>query len=232
MIYIYSHDVPELDKLLLETLGPKHRFTMIPPSPKEMGEALHAMEVFREAGLHARTQSTRFYRDPVRLYNIIMNSDAVYLSGGNTFEFLKYAQGVGLFDMLADFEEGGGIIVAESAGSIILSPNIATALIPTSSPDEESVRLERFTGMGRIPFHISPHHDSSSKQENDELQALAHYSKIPVIALHDGEGLIIEGDEVTRIVGNPSKYYPDIVPAVNLEPGVVMPKWAGEIPDQ
>ena len=230
MIYIYSHDVPELDELLLETLGSKHRFTMIPPSPSEMGEALHAREVFREAGLHARTQSTRFYRDPNRLHNIIMNSDAVYLSGGNTFEFLEYAHTVGLFEMLEEFEEAGGIIVAESAGSIILSPNIATALIPTSCPDEETVHLESFIGMGRIPFHVSPHHDSESKQENDELQALAHYSKIPVIALHDGEGIIVEGDEITRVVGNPSKYYPEIVPAVILEAGV-MPEWAGEKPD-
>lgn len=206
MLYIYSGDVPELDDALLAALGDKHRLTVIPSALHDMASARYTVGCLRASGLRARLLGTRFYRDPDCLRQVVMNSDAIYLMGGNTFEFLDYAQRVELFDLIHEFEAAGGIVVAESAGSIILSPNIATALIPSSCPDEHLLELEDYTGMGRIPFHISPHYDSaatSAQRDRYELACLARHSAYPVWLLADGEGLIIDGDQVVRVVGEP-----------------------------
>lgn len=231
MLYIYSGDVPELDDALLQTLGDKHRLTVIPSALHDMAAARYALGCLRDAGLRARLLGARIYRDPDCLWQVVMNSDAIYLMGGNTFEFLDYAQQVELFDLIREFEAAGGIVMAESAGSIILSPNIATALIPSSCPDEQEIELEDYSGMGRIPFHISPHYDAegeSVQRDRAELACLARHSAFPVWLLADGEGLVLEGDEVVRVVGKPVLLTADM--AVNMVDDVLvgddcLPAW-------
>jgi dipeptidase E len=220
--------VPELNDKLIEQLGKKHVITTIPANPSDMASAKHATEVFRHAGLRTRLRNARFYRDHRRLYQIIMNSDAVYLTGGNTFEFLDYAHHSDLFEMLEEFEAGGGVILGDSAGSIILSPNIATALIPTTCPDEHHIEMDSYLGMGRIPFHISPHFEPNAdvaENEIDELQALAYVSKIPVKVLQDGEGFIMEGNNITYTVGRPKDLSPNVAPSSNLNTDDLLPEW-------
>ena len=232
MLTIFSGEVPELNAILLEKLGPKHTITTIPASPSDMASAKHFTDYFRHAGLRARLQSARFYRDAKKLKNIINNSDAVYLMGGNTFDFLAYAQRVNLFPMLEHFEANGGIIIGESAGSIILSPNIATALIPTTCPDDHIIELGSYKGMGRIPFHISPHfHPDADVSQNElnELQALAHISKCPVVVLQDGEGLVIEGKEITQKIGQPKILDSETAPPASIDSQAFLPTWAAEV---
>lgn len=206
MLYIYSGEVPELDEALLAALGPKHTLTIIPASTRDMAAAKNVKHSFRSRGIRARLQHLRYYQDAKRLPVILQHSDAIYLMGGNTFELLAYAQRVGLFSLLEEFEARGGIIVAESAGSIILSPTIATASIPTTCPDNNFLKLENLSGMGRIPFHVSPHFHADAKaatQEKRELKALAVHSKSKVLVLADGEGVIVDGKKIVREVGKP-----------------------------
>lgn len=232
MLYIYSGDVPELNDKLVEQLGKKHMITTIPANPSDMASAKHVTDFFRHAGLRTRLRNARYYRDPRRLYQIIMNSDAVYLTGGNTFEFLDYAYHSGLFEILKEFEANGGVILGDSAGSIILSPNIATALIPTTCPDEHNIEMESYVGMNRIPFHISPHFDPDddvAQNEIDELQALAYSSKISVKVLQDGEGFIMEGNNIIHTVGSPIDLDPDVAPSEKQNISELLPVWANTI---
>jgi len=228
VLYIYSADVPALDVAVLQALGPRHSLTVIPVSPRERSSARHVVEYLRQAGLHARLPGSRFFQDPRRLSNIIMNSDAIYLMGGNTFEYLDYARRVGLFDILAGFEAKGGLIMAESAGSIILSPTIIMALVPTTCPDEQLMAMEDFTGMGRIPFHVSPHFDpraAVASCELDELQTLANLTSSTVWVLQDGEGLLVQGEAVIDCIGEPQCLKPQGGAVVDDIPAW-LPDWA------
>lgn len=229
MLYIYSGEVPELNEAVKQQLGSRHTITTIPSALNDMASARHVTDYFRQEGLRTRLLGARFYRDHKRLPTIIRNSDAIYLMGGNTFEFLHYAQHIGLFEMLRAFEHDGGLILADSAGSIILSPNIATALIPTTCPDEHTVELDDYRGMGRIPFHISPHFDplaDIAQHELDELQALAYASKRPVRVLQDGEGFIMDSDGVVRDIGEVRLLSPDTPPPGVLQVDELIPPWA------
>ncbi len=207
MLFIYSGVVPALDRRLRYELGKDHQLFTIPFAPEAHWAALEARDYFEACGINAHALSaSALYGVKQKLRNEIFTSDAVYLTGGNTYQFLAYAREVGLFSMLQAFEALGGVIVAESAGSIILSPNISTAAIPTTCPDENSTGMTEFQAMGRIPFHVSPHYEPESPhadREMDELQTLADLSNASVLVLQDGAGVMLQGDNIVFSTGTP-----------------------------
>ncbi|MBL1261973.1 MAG: Type 1 glutamine amidotransferase-like domain-containing protein [Thiotrichaceae bacterium] len=207
MLFIYSGEVPALDRRLSYELGVNHRLLTISYAVDEPCAALEAREYFRGCGINAHALSKRACHEKSQLRNEIFTSDAVYLSGGNTYQFLAFAKEIGLFSLLQTFESLGGIIVAESAGSIILSSDISTAAIPTTCPDENNASITDFQAMGRLSFHVSPHYDPNAPQATDEmkeLQRLANLSNTPVLILHDGAGIMMQGNEVVFSTGSPT----------------------------
>ncbi|MCF6323293.1 MAG: Type 1 glutamine amidotransferase-like domain-containing protein [Gammaproteobacteria bacterium] len=207
MLFIYSGEVPALDRRLSYELGAKHRLLTIPYAADEYWAALEARDCFRGDGLNAHALSKRACSDKAQLRNEVFTSDAIYLPGGNTYQFLAFAREMGLFSLLQAFESLGGIIVAESAGSIILSSDISTAAIPTTCPDENNIGITDFQAMGRLSFHVSPHYEPDAPQasnEMEELQMLANLSDTPVLILQDGAGIVMQGDEVVFSTGSPT----------------------------
>lgn len=204
MIFIYSGEVPALDRRLRYELGSKHRLLAIPYSPQSCWAAVEARDYFVAADINTHVLNDRAYQQREWLRNEIFASDAIYLTGGNTYRFLEYARSIELFSLLESFEACGGIIVAESAGAIILSREISTAAIPTTCSDENRAGLTDFEGMGRLPFHMSPHFDPTSRHadsELNELQRLADLSSTPVLVLQDESGIVIEENEPVFSVG-------------------------------
>ena len=204
MLFIYSGHVPEIDERLTEILGKNGLITVIPTSPDEHSSAEAIAEYFETIEIKAQTLSKRAYSSKETLKNQILSSSAVYLCGGNTYDFLSFAQNMDLFTTLTILEENAGIIAAESAGSIILSNDISTAAIPTSCPDDNLIGLRYLDAMDRIPFHISPHfdpQDSDAKRDTAELQTLANDSSREVLMLEDGEGFIMQDREITFFQG-------------------------------
>ncbi len=230
MLYVYSGEVPALDELLRRHLGRHGVFTAIPFAAGEAQAADEAAQYFRDVDIPTTALAPQDYADAERVRQEILASAAVYLIGGNTYEFLDYARAIDLFAVLAEFESRGGLIVAESAGSIILSPDIATAGIPSSFPDENTLNLHRLEGMGRLPFHISPHfeHDAHWAQRDlQELQVLADESKLPVVVLEDGEGFVVDGQQISKFFGVEKILVPGGVPPVVAQLSRAMPRLTG-----
>lgn len=205
MLIVYSGCVPELDLVLAKRLAEKGGvLTVIPTTPAEYEVAGYIAEYYLELGIEAQSLSKSDYEDAEHLKQTILSSNAVYLMGGNTYESLAFARSSGLFACLAQLEANGGVIAGESAGSIILSDTIATAGLPTSDPDENTLNMLNFEAMGRLAFHISPHFDYDKEDlavDLDELQTLANTSNQDVLLLEDGEGFVMEGDVIQQFVG-------------------------------
>ncbi len=206
MLFIYSGEVPALDRRLSYELGKNHRFLTIPFAADAYWAALDARDYFRGCEINAHALSKLACNDKSQLRNELFTADAVYLPGGNTYQFLAFAKAIGLFSLLQTFESLGGIIVTESAGSIILSSDISTAAIPTTCPDENSAGITDFQAMGRLSFHVSPHYEPDAPRagnEMEELKRLANLSNTPVLVLQDGAGIVMQGDEIIFSTGSP-----------------------------
>jgi len=206
VLLVYSGCVPELDRILAENLIPNgDKLTIIPVVPSEFREAAYLAGYYEAQGIQVQSLTQSEYENKDYLRQKILASNAVYLMGGNTYEFLDYARTVNLFSILTTLEANGGTIAAESAGSIILSDTIATAGLPTSDVDENTLNLTNLQSMGRLAFHISPHFSPNKRRlETDlvELQQLANTSNQDVLLLEDGEGFYMQGDVIQRFIGN------------------------------
>ncbi len=92
--------------------------------------------------------------------------DVVFVSGGNTFYLLEQVRKSGFNDWLNNMLDHK-VYVGVSAGSIIMTPNIAIASVDDG--DENYVGLTDLNGLGAVDFEVSPHTpEYVSHEANDE----------------------------------------------------------------
>jgi len=125
----------------------------------------------------------------------LMESDVVYLAGGNTFHFLHHLRRSGLLAVLARLARRGRVVAGLSAGGILMTPHIGLAGYPDFDRDEDEIGLtpRQQRALGLVDFEFFPHFRASARYRD----ALARYSRRcgrPVYACRDGSGLVVEGD--------------------------------------
>lgn len=120
-----------------------------------------------------------------------LTADVIYLSGGNTFYFLKYLRENGMLPKLKKFVENGGVLMGLSAGSIIMTPSITLAGTPKFDCDPNDVKLKNLKSLGLVHFEFFPHYSGKKKVDGELLK----YSKAvnhPVYACADGDGIVVD----------------------------------------
>ena len=135
--------------------------------------------------------------DEVRM---ALQSDIIYLAGGNTFYFLKHLRESGMLEKLAKYARAGGVLAGLSAGGLIMSPTVALAADQGLGPDENEVGLKDFRAMNLFSFEFSPHfHETPG-----EIRAHLDYSlktPHPIYAARDGGGMVMDGNHWTIFGG-------------------------------
>lgn len=114
-----------------------------------------------------------------------LTSDLIYLSGGNTFHFLKHARENGLLRELLRYVALGGRLAGHSAGAILMTPTIHTASFPEFDRDDNRVGLTDWRALGFVNFDVFPHYTGAPEY----VEALSQASKereTPLYAVADG----------------------------------------------
>ena len=86
--------------------------------------------------------------------NQLLKLDAIHLSGGDTFRFLSAIKNRGLEPLLTSYYQKGGILIGVSAGAMIMTPSIETAMF---CGDVNTVGLIDQTGLSLVDFTLVPH---------------------------------------------------------------------------
>lgn len=127
----------------------------------------------------------------------IVNAQAVFTGGGNTFLLLKTLYKNDIISALQTKINEGMPYMGTSAGS-----NIAGQTIKTTN-DMPIVYPPSFDALQLIPFNINPHYldadpNSKHKGETRETRILEYLSQndIPVIGLREGSWLEVSGEIV------------------------------------
>ncbi|MEH7331910.1 Type 1 glutamine amidotransferase-like domain-containing protein [Neobacillus drentensis] len=115
--------------------------------------------------------------------------DGLYLSGGNTFYFLKNLQKRNLLGKLNEMAINGKLLIGVSAGSLLMSKTIKIA----SYIDENFVHLEQLNALNLIEFEFMPHWNT---QKNQLPELLAYSKQKTIYTCNDGDGIIITGDHI------------------------------------
>jgi dipeptidase E len=125
-----------------------------------------------------------------------LQSDVIYLAGGNTFYFLKHLRSSGFLSALKKFLARGGVLAGLSAGAIILTPDVFLAGYPSHEGDENEVRLKDLRGLAAVDFEFIPHYTPSAKT-NAALLKYSRRTDRPILACPDGSGLAVDGEDIT-----------------------------------
>lgn len=147
-------------------------------------------EVIEPWGLKVTGAHT--YTDPI---NLLVNSKAIFVGGGNTFLLLKKLYNLKILDLIRKRVEDGNLLyIGSSAGT-----NVATRSIHTTN-DMPITYPPTFDAIGLVPFNINPHYvDSVSETHKGETrdQRIAEYLEMnyatPVVGLREGSILRVDG---------------------------------------
>ncbi len=121
----------------------------------------------------------------------------LWVAGGNTFVLRRAFSSSGLDSILHQkLHEDDFVYSGYSAGICVLTPTlkgIHLADEPEAMPNGYSCETI-WTGLGLIPFCIAPHYKSDHSESpliDKSVEYFIHH-KIPFVALHDGEALILD----------------------------------------
>lgn len=113
--------------------------------------------------------------------------DAIYMMGGNTFYLMSKIREYQFDKVLRDAINQGVVYIGSSAGSEVIAKSIDASL----GFDENLVGLTDFDGLGFINSVIIPH----ANKRKEHVLEYTKTSKYPVIAIENGDGVIISNNE-------------------------------------
>jgi dipeptidase E len=115
------------------------------------------------------------------------------LSGGNTYHFLNNLKNRNFLPLLKNYVEKGGVLIGVSAGSIIMSKTIN---VVTLLHDENVVGLKDYSSLGLINFDFLPHLNYDREKYLKNAVEYSKTSKSVIYACSDGDGIIVDGDNM------------------------------------
>lgn len=131
--------------------------------------------------------------DHVVSYDEIKDMDALYVGGGNTFYLLHTMRQSQFYPVLREFLANNKTYVGVSAGSIVVTPNIAVASVEPADPND--IGLTDFTGLELVSFEVSPHVPEIVSYESSQNYAATTENR--VYAFDHYCALVVHGDEVS-----------------------------------
>ncbi len=124
-----------------------------------------------------------FARTPAALPDV----DLIYISGGNTFGTLKRIRDAGFERLIMDAVHSGVLYVGGSAGAHIASASVAHV----AKYDPDTFGLTDFSGLGLYRGVLICHFTDARREDYETLR---RESCLPVVALADGESIIVRED--------------------------------------
>lgn len=136
--------------------------------------------------LHIEQETTEIIRKK------LSENDLIYVSGGNTFYLLQELKKSGVDQLIIEHVKAGKLYIGASAGSIILSKNIAyftqvddKSLAPYLTDDE---------GLGIVDFYPLPHYKSEPFAEIIDQVYDLYSKKISLVPISNSQVIQVKGD--------------------------------------
>jgi len=123
----------------------------------------------------------------------LQKAKAIFLSGGNTFNFLYWLRKRNLLGPLKEFSKTK-IFIGVSAGSILLTPNIGI-----SKDGNEILKLTELDSISAVDFYFRPHFTNTIEDIQHIKNFVKNHSKEnikPVYAVNDASGIIVDEGEI------------------------------------
>ena len=123
----------------------------------------------------------------------IQGNDAIYVSGGNTFFLLQELIRTGADKLIKSHITAGKLYIGESAGSIILSPNIE--YVKDMDDLKAAPNLHSFSALDAVDFYPLPHHTNFPFEEAVDKILADYTDKINLCPISNSQAIAFVGDK-------------------------------------
>lgn len=128
----------------------------------------------------------------------IKNYDVIYITGGDLTPLIELANQTKFRDAILSYWENGGIVIGESAGSIIFADDIKYCYdVKRGTKPKYDVVLPTYKGLGISSLNIYPHWDKTSEEQKAKVLEYEKATGIHITKMADGEWQLI-GDDNTH----------------------------------
>lgn len=125
----------------------------------------------------------------------LCKNDYIYITGGNTFFLLQELRKTGADKIIIDQIHSGKLYIGESAGSMIVSPNIEYA--KGMDNYKKASELESFTALNIVDFYPLPHHTNFPFRKAVEKIILAYESDLKLFPISNSQVILVNGENIT-----------------------------------
>lgn len=123
----------------------------------------------------------------------IYNYDALYITGGDCTPLIELANTSNLKEILIDYLKNGGIIIGESAGSMIFGKDLKWCYdVKRGTKPKYDVVLPTYQGLGLTYVNFFPHWDKASEELKIKTQNYEKEHKMNITKVSDGEFIEIK----------------------------------------
>ena len=129
--------------------------------------------------------------------NKLEDNDFIYVSGGNTFYLLQELKRTEADKVIIEQINKGKIYIGESAGSIILSPDIEYVEMVDDRTKAES--LSSSTALGVVDFYPLPHHNNFPFKKIVEKIIVKYDAELNLKPISNNQVITVSGDKVACI---------------------------------
>ena len=126
--------------------------------------------------------------------NKLKQNDYIYISGGNTFFLLQELRKKGVDKIIIEQIELGKPYIGESAGAMIISPNIE--YVKGMDDCKVATDLDTFSALNVIDFYPLPHYTNFPFAKAVEKIISKYDSELKLYPISNTQAILIEGDEV------------------------------------
>lgn len=131
-----------------------------------------------------------------QLPELLLNYDVLEFIGGNPFYLLHAIRQSSATDILKDFAEKK-ILIGWSAAAFVFSPTLE--LVNGYSPEMNFVGLTDLNALALTKVEVLPHYNkfiTRFEQFEEKCSAYEKEHNTIVIRLNDGDGVVVDGEEV------------------------------------
>ncbi len=205
-LYLSSQRLGTAPEAVVALLRGETRIAVIANAADDLAPAKRDTRVQRELadlrriGLAPEEVDLREHFDGAgRLAAVLDGFDALWVLGGNAIA-LRTAFAASRADALVTdrLRDDSLVYAGYSAGGCLLGPRDALSVASIGDPPPGYPEDVVDTGLGLLPFAIVPHFDRGVSASTGLVD---HYldHHIPVVALRDGQAIVVDGD-VVRVV--------------------------------
>lgn len=135
----------------------------------------------------------------LEIVNKLENNDYIYVAGGNTFFLLQEMNRSGAGELIKKQINAGKLYIGESAGAILVAPNIEYARDTDNSLVAPNLRA--FDALDVIDFYPVPHLEDESLMEGVKKIIAKYDEKLQLVPFSNSQAVLVMGKE-KQVVSN------------------------------